>query len=239
MTQHYSTMNPTIAKVVERQLRNWELARAQRIADQPAAPTVQDFLCISRMLGAGGSAIAGNAATKLGWPMFDRELLDAMAGNDAVRRQIYASMDERDLSWCEEMLRSLMQPEFVKNDYFHRLSETALAIARQGHAVFVGRAIDLILPRDVGLRVRLIAPDEVCVHNYAERARLTLERARDEIRRIEQDRDEFVRRHFGADANDPARFDLLINLGVFSANQAVELIVTARNVRITAPGAVP
>ena len=111
--------NPTAAKLVERQMRNWELARAQRLSvPAPQREEVEDFIAISRNAGAQGKVVAAELGEKLGWPVFGREILDVMAGDDDLRRQIYASMDERDLSWYEETLRALMQPEFVKNDYF-------------------------------------------------------------------------------------------------------------------------
>lgn len=217
-------------RLVERQMRNWELARTQRLdAERAAGQEVADFICISRMVGAGGGGVAQAVSERLGWPLFDRELLQSMAGDDGIRKQIYASMDERDVGWCEETLRSLMQPEFGRNDYFHRLTETVLGIARQGNAVFMGRGIDLILPRDLGLRVRLNAPSEVCVHNYAQRGRTTLEHARSEIHRLEREQSDFIRRYFRIEPSSVDRFDMLINLATITPRTAANLVVAAHH----------
>jgi cytidylate kinase len=150
-----------------------------------------------------------------------------MAGDDAIRREIYASMDERDIGWYEETLRSLVQPEFVKNDYFRRLTETVLSIARQGHAVFLGRGSDLILPRNIGFRVRLVAPRELCVRNYSNRHGIPSEQAQEEVPRIDRERAEFVRRYFQVELDEPMRYDLVVNLGKFSFAQAAGLILDA------------
>jgi len=221
--------NPTAAKLVERQMRNWELARAQRLSvPAPQREEVEDFIAISRNAGVQGKVVAAELGERLGWPVFGREILDVMAGNDDLRRQIYASMDERDLSWYEETLRALMQPEFVKNDYFNRLTETVLSLARQGHAVFLGRGADFILPRTIGFRVRLVAPFELCAEDFAKRHNLTPERARVEVARLEQERSEFIRNHFQIDPADPTRHDLTINMERFTLKQTVELILSAR-----------
>ena len=226
-----SSHDPGVAKLVERQMRNWELARAQRVTvPEPQRKEVESFVCISRCVGAGGKEVASLLAEKLGWPVFDKEILDRMAGDDELRRQVYESMDERDVSWYEETLRSLMQREFVKNDYFHKLSTTVLSLARQGHAVFLGRGIDQILPRTIGFRVRLVAPLEQCIERYARLFSLTLGEARGEVVRLEQQRSEFIRRHFGIGAGEATRNDLLINMARWTPAQAVELILSARKI---------
>ncbi len=215
-----------ISKLVEKQMRNWELARAQRL-DVPKddRPEVEDFVTISRQVGAGGLQFGTALAERLKWPLFDKEILQVMAGDDSVRRRIYESMDERDLTWREATLRSVLQPEIVKDDYFRRLTYTVLSLARQGRAVFLGRGADCILPQQIGLRVRLVAPFDTRAQRMADRQGLTLEQAREEVARIEQERADFIRHHFGVDMDDPTRFDLAINLGRISTAQAVELVV--------------
>jgi len=229
MTRSRSTAGPAVAKAVERQMRNWELGRAQRVdTPDPKRRAVEPFITLSRSVGADGGEIAALLGRELDWPVFDKELLDAMAGDDAVRRRIYASMDERDVGWCEEALRSLVAGQFARNDYFHRLTETVLSLARQGRGIFLGRGADLILPRGVGLRVRLIAPRAACVERFAREHDLDRDEAAADVERRENERDEFIRRHFHVDPNDPARYDLTINLERFASRSVVSTILTAR-----------
>lgn len=220
------------ARLVERQLRNWELGRAQ----QPAAATaggadVHDFITISRMVGSGGEEFASEIAEQLQLPVFDREILQRMSGDDAMRQRIYTSMDERDLGWLEEALRAVLQAEFVRNDYFHQLVRTVLALARKAPAVFLGRAADLILPAGRGLRIRITAPLDACVETYARRMHMPREIAATEVDRIERERRGFALRHFHRDPADPARHDLQLNLGVFTLAEAVELALHAVRTR--------
>ena len=218
-----------MARLVEKQMRNWELRKAQRLAvPEPQRREVEDFIAVSRAVGAGGGELARKLGKLLDWPVFDKEILGAMAGDDELRRGLYSSMDERDLGWCEETLRALMQPEFVKNDYFHRLTKTILSLARQGAAVFLGRGAHLILPPDRGFRVRLVAPLEKRIQRLARLRNLTLGEARGELERIERDRTEFLRHHFPAQKVDATRHDLTINLARFSVDQAVDLVLSTR-----------
>lgn len=217
-----------IGRVVEKQMRNWELACAQRHQEATAdQPQVAEFIAISRMVGVGGSAVAAALGEKLGWPVWDRRILDVMAGNDDLRRRIYGSMDERDLDWLEEALRATGQPEFVRNDYFHVLRKTVLSLARQTGAIFLGRGADQILPRNSGLRVRLVAPLDWRIRQFADRAKLSATEASYEVRRIDRERNEFVWRHFGISADDPIRYDLTLNLASIAHDGVVELIRSA------------
>lgn len=215
-------------RLVERQMRNWELARSQqRETSQPSAPRMPAFITISRTVAAGGEEIARRLAERLELPLFDRELLRFMAQDDDVRARIYASMDERDMGWFEEVFRSVAQTEFRKNDYLHRLSDVVLRLARQAPAIFLGRAADLILPRGHGLRVGLVAPLETRVRRYAEKAGITASEARESVERIDNERTAWVRRHFNVDLASPERHDLIINTDGFSAEHATDLIVQA------------
>ncbi|UCD28605.1 MAG: cytidylate kinase family protein, partial [Planctomycetota bacterium] len=96
-----------LSKVVERQVRNWELARSQKI-DNGSARTqeVEDFVTIANICGAGGNEVAAMLSEKLNWPLFDRQILSVMAGDDDVRARLYETMDERDLGWIENTFRS-------------------------------------------------------------------------------------------------------------------------------------
>lgn len=217
------------AKLVEKQMRNWEITRQQRleVKEGPREEEVADFITISQAVGSTGEEVARKLAERLGWPLFDKEILQHMAGDDQVRTRLYEKMDERDTNWLEHMIRNLLQGEYRKEDYSYRLSEAVLALARQGPAVFLGRGADFILPQDRGLRVRLLAPDEFRIAAYAQREQCDEETARKEIARVEREREDFFRRCFGKLRADLTRFDLMINLGRMSHDEAVEVMVIA------------
>jgi hypothetical protein len=167
-------------------------------------------------------------ANALGWPMFGRELLETMAGNDPVRRRLYEYMDQRDLTWWDETVLSLMGEGFIQNDYFRRLCETVLSLARKGHAVFVGRGADRILPREVGFRVGLTASHASRVEMLARTLGTDPKESERRLRETEPKREEFLRHHFGVEADDPLRQDLILNLDRWTPGQASELILHAR-----------
>lgn len=219
-------------KQLDKQFRVWEDARRERLAKPVAKRTaIEECIFISREVGAGGSETARLLGEKLAWAVFDRELLHLMAGDDATRERVYASMDERDTTWFETALRSFADPEFRKNDYLHKLTKCVLSIARQGHAIFLGRGVNCFLPKESILSVRLVAPLDVRITRVAERRGLDQSAARSEVEKLEAERANFVQRNFHVRVDDPALYDLVINTSRYNPTAVVELIVQGLRLR--------
>lgn len=215
-----------IHAVVERQMRNWELARQQqRESGTTQVESVKPFVTISRSAGSGGEEVATLLAQECGWPLFDREILQFMAGDDTTRTRLYESLDERDLGFIQESVRVFFGGDLDRNDYFHRLTETVLTLARKGNAIFVGRGADLILPREMGVRVRLTAMPALCARRYAEEHGIDPVRAARELNQILQERNQFIRHHFKVDPDAADRFDLTMNLSALSVAEAVDVVL--------------
>jgi len=232
MVNKVTAHDPGLAKVIEKQMRNWEIARTQHLDSEAALRSeVQQFVAMSNDVGAGGGEIASQLSKKLNWPIFHREILTTMANDDKVREQLYRSMDERDLGWFEEAFRSLTQDEFKKNDYFHRLTETVLVLARQSHAIFLGRAADLILPRKRGLRVKIVGSLEYRIQRFAEHNQVNIDEARKTVARIERERGDFISHRFPQRTDDRDRFDLMINAERLTTEQATKLVLGAMCLR--------
>lgn len=220
---------PDISRLLERQLRAWELAAAQRLAHPEDRPEIHvcDFVTISRTVGADGWRIASLLGERLGWPVFNRELLSHMAADDGVRARIYEQIDERAISLIEGFVRWVLGGELRQDDYFHRLTQTVVALAQRSPAIFLGRGTDLILPHERGLRVMIDAPLEYRVQNFMQQRSVDERTARSEIQRIEHERIDFFKHHFRRDWRDHLRFDLVCNASRLRPGQIVEILVAA------------
>lgn len=221
-----------LARICEQQMRNWELRKAQRPEHlRSLEKGVWAFVTISRMPGAGGFELATRLSETLGWPLFDKDILNRMAEDDRIRARLYESMDERDLGWLEQMLRLMMGSEFRRNDYLRQLTRTVLTIARQGNAVFLGRGVHMILPEAVGVRVRVVAPLADCVQRYSEHFGVATDDAHRAVASLEGDRRRFLQQYFGTSVEDPECYDLILNLGRLSPSDGVAVILAALKAR--------
>ena len=216
-----------VEKIVERQMRNWELARTQRDTETSSTEDrVFGFVAISRQSGAGGLTLARELGKQTGWQVYDREILNYMAQDDAVQEKIYELVDERAEGYFESFLKNLgFEGQPPGTDYFRKLVNSVQAIARANHAIFVGRGANFILPSEHGLRVRVIAPENVRCARRAKQSGCSVEEARTLIRERDADRAEFLRNHFRVDPSSPDRYDVQLNSEALSTDVAVAMLI--------------
>ena len=216
-----------VEKIVERQMRNWELARGQRDTESgPLADDVFEFVAISRQSGSGGLTLAHGVGEQTGWDVYDREILNYMAQDDAVQQKIYEMADERAEGYFESILKSLgFEGRPPGSDYFRKLVSSINAIARTNHAIFVGRGACFILPPERGLRVRVIAPEKVRFERRARQVGCSIDQAGTAVRERDADRDKFLREHFLVDASSPEHYDVFVNSATMPTDAAVAMLV--------------
>ena len=94
---------------------------------------------IGRQFGSGGRSIAAVLGRKLGIPVYDDELLRMAAEQSGFSPAVFRKHDER------RRLFSVGNHSLDGADLFRIQSEAIRSVARQGSAVFVGRASDYVL----------------------------------------------------------------------------------------------
>jgi cytidylate kinase len=219
-----------LAEAMGRARRHWETSRkAEPRAAVPLHPPPVTFsVAISRQAGANGPAIARAVGTLLDWPVYDQELLRAIAGEMGVRAELLQSVDEKHRSWLQECVDALgAAPTVTQSGYVHHLAEILLALAAMGDCVIVGRGAAQVMPAATTLRVRLVGPHAERVRGIERRFGISHDEAARWVDRTDQDRVRFVRDHFHRDPTDPALYDLILNSVRFSVAECAELILDA------------
>ena len=186
------------------------------------------YLLISREKGAGGSAVGQLAGKRLGWQVFNNEIVDAIAQKANVRRELIESLDERDRATIRDVVQQFLRPQPVGTaGYLATLREILLTLGHQGDVVIVGRGAQYVLPSRFGLRVRLVAPVEVRVRRIAGEGSMSSKAARVEVERSDRERARLTRRQFGRDSRDPLNHDVIINTAELTVEAATEVVVAA------------
>jgi len=226
-----SGVSAGISALVEKQMRNWGLANEQQKRGAKSIGTTEDlkfYLAISRECGCDGEQIADAIAKRTGFQKFDQEILNYMVKREDVRRKLYETIDDRTMTWIEKIVSSLVPgPGVDQMEYFNRLSHALLAICHNTHAIIIGRGANFILPRERGLAVRMVAPQNYRLERYAKRYGIDLKTAMREMERIDYGRGQFIETHFGRFAFDPRRYDLVINVSQFTEEQIVDQVLLA------------
>ncbi len=196
------------------------------------------FVTISREAGAGGWSLCEQLVDRLHdadpgqrrWTGWDRELLDKVARDTNLPREVVEELDERSVSWIEDFFGNLSfsdPTQMVSGPrVYRRVFETIRALAIAGRTVIVGRG-GVYITSDFpnGLHVRLIAPFEYRVENLASRQGLSQRQAKEEVQRIDRRRNAFYRQYWSDRVRSPYAFSVTFNTARLSDEQLVEGVV--------------
>jgi cytidylate kinase len=218
--------------VLAENFRHWQTAE-----EGPGAPRPAFTIALSREAGAGGREVAREVGARLGWPVYDRELLELIAREMEVPARLLERVDEKHKGWLEEFFEAFSSAPAVGQDvYARRLGKVLLSLSARGDCVILGRAAAQFLPAATTLRVRLVAPREARVARAERRLGVGREQAARWVETTDRERDRFVRDHFRKDPADPHLYDLVLNTARFPPAQCAELIACAlERIRAEAP----
>ena len=219
------TKSRSIQQIIEDQFKKW---KAQTFEEKEKSPL--PVVTISREPGSGGEIIAKKLSEKLGFDLFHQEMIHEMAQAANVSKTLFETLDEKGLNTLENWISSLVDDRHLWPDqYLQHLMKVVGTIGRHGRAVIVGRGANFILPPKGLFRVRVIAPMEDRVLHVIEYFKVTKEEARRRVVQTESDRRAFIRKYFHVDIADPQHYDIILNTGTFTLNQAADAIANAMN----------
>ncbi len=206
------------------------------ILQEPEPPPVVPFITISREPGAGAWQLTERLVERLNqvdpgpvpWSGWDRELVEKVAADHNLSKELVESLGQRDQNWLSDFLAGLAISDDSPSEetVFRNASTTVRALARAGRVVIVGLGGVFITQKMPGaVHVRLVAPLSYRVDLLARRRKLTREQAEAEIQRLERNRAAFFARYFPNRTLGPDMFHLTINTSRLNSEQLVEVIV--------------
>ena len=212
---------------LERAYQHWRERGALLKLPFPKHPEPPLTVAISRELGAGGSEISQAIAERMGWPLYDRELVSQISDDTGIRSQLLEKLDEKNPSWLAECLEGFSEERNISGaGYAIRLRKILLALYYHGDCVILGRGAAQILPPEKTLRVRLVAP----LGTRIERMSKILGSQDDAVHMVtesDRDREAFVKRYFFKDPASSECYDLTLDTSRFSQEACVDIIATA------------
>jgi len=221
-----------MGEALDRVRKRWQREHAAHATVPPGSANVPRFsVAISREYGVPADEIARELGTRLSWSVYNRELLDEIAGKTGLRAELLESVDEHRSQWLAECLAafgSAYESEKIgSQQYVHELVQVLLSLAAHGDCILVGRGATAVLPTKTTLRVRLIAPLKDRIARVAAEEDLDAAQAKRRIEEVERDRAAFVRQYFHQDLLDASGYDLVCNTSRFTSDTCAALIVAA------------
>src|SRR6202158_2281018 len=189
-------------------------------------------ITISRHPGSLGDTVARALAERLHYRLVERaelvHLAERIGGSDVAWDRA-PELRERSPSFWERLNEE-------RRRYASVLRRVTTHLAEEGDVVIVGLGAGQML-KGLGnvLRLQIIAPMDVRMERVMERGfddvagPLSRDKARDLIRNNDRDTNGYMRYLFNIEWMDPQNWDLIINTGRFSVDQALDIVEAVVN----------
>ncbi len=205
----------------------WITGRGGRRDGPTSAGPVARYrtVCISREAGAGGGTVARDLGRRLGWKVYDHELVEAIAHGMQVPPEEARAYDELAPSLIQDWLLPLREEHYAPQEaYLDHLAKLVRSIGQAGESILVGRGAAFLLPRSETLTVRLIAPLPARARRLADRMGVSLRTARRAARDLDARHEKFVRALYRVDPTDPHHYDLVLDTDGLGLALTVDLL---------------
>ena len=175
-------------------------------------------ITISRQVAALGDEIAAAAAKKLGYTFIDRRQIEARIVELGFPAEKLTKYDERKPGFFASLAKD-------RDEYLDYLQLAILEAASQGNCILIGRGAFIILedvPNLVSLR--FVAKDSIRMERLKKEFNWNDKQARTRIDESDENRRGFHKSFFNLANEDPQLFHLVLNTGLLSVDESVDLI---------------
>ena len=207
-----------------------------RQSGKPRPPETLPFVTISREFGCDAADVAQQLVELLNkrckpihsWVGYDRELLDKVASELHLCRELLDALDERRRDEMSELFDTILNLKVDDALVFRKLAEVIRSLAVHGHSVLIGRG-SYLLTQDLktGTHVRLVAPRDFRIHAFAHRFDLLPQEAVKQVAKGEKERERYLQTICVRDPSHSHYHDLIIDRSRFNTTQIAEIICLA------------
>ena len=181
-------------------------------------------IVVSRDIGSGGRLVAMALAERLGFQLCGKAILEEMASRNHVPQDLIDLLDERPGRALELFGATLLRGVSMSTeDYSRMLKATIRALLDLGSVVVLGRGAVFLAKPGTALRLKIVAPVEMRIRNYAGYEKIDERTAARRLHEIDLERQKFFKSVYGHHEVGPECFDLAINMECLSIDQAVDL----------------
>lgn len=176
------------------------------------------IITLSREMGSRGDDIALAVAERLGLRLVGRELINRAAQQAGAPEVALAEIDELGLLGVKPTAAALRL-------YHEKVAAVIEDLAAAGNVLLVGRGGQMVLAGRSGvLHVRVIAPLAQRVATVQARCGISAAAAAARVEASDRVRAALLRRDYGVKWDDPALYDLVLNMAQLDVATAVDVI---------------
>lgn len=215
-------------QIIEEQISNWRRLNFLHKKSKKDSGT-HPVITISREFGALGAAVAAEIEKKIGFKVWDKDLLIAIANELGGGVRAVELLDEKRQQTVEETITGFLRNMPTSTTYLRSLIKVVNTVEEFGNSVIVGRGANYVCKHPGILKIRVVCPLKERIQRYAKKETISLKEAQTIIENKERERNEFVRLNFHKDQATPSDYDLVLNSGTFTPVQLAEIVLDAYN----------
>jgi len=199
--------------------------------EMPAArPAV---ITIARQYGSGGHTVGEMLSKRLGWKLYDREILIETAHTIGLSEEAVRKIDEQAPGWLQGIFLNsneyINEQQGARDRVFQQQVRIILNAALSGSCIIMGRLANFILENTPNVISVFIHANEACRTIRAMREYgLTEDQALQEIRKSDARRKKYCQSRTGKDWSHADNYDLSFDSSKFTEEQIVDMILAAR-----------
>lgn len=202
-------------------------------------------ITISREIGSGGGSVARKLAEKLNVPCADKQLLQSLEEKFNLTRAGIEHLKSSKKNWFTDLFKrvapnskasievgghvfssDVVQEDVTLKDIYEAEVEILNAIADEGSCVITGRSAFFILKdRPNKVDIFITASKEARIKRVMDKQNMSREDAIELIQKIDEGRDNYVKRFTGLSRYDMRNYDLILDMNSLTEDEATEKIL--------------
>ena len=202
-------------------------------------------ITISREIGSGGGSVARKLAEKLNVPCADKQLLQSLEEKFNLTRAGIEHLKSSKKNWFTDLFKrvaptskasievgghvfssDVVQEDVTLKDIYEAEVEILNAIADEGSCVITARSAFFILKdRPNKVDIFITAPKEARIKRVMDKQNMSREDAIELIQKIDEGRDNYVKRFTGLSRYDMRNYDLILDMNSLTEDEATEKIL--------------
>lgn len=204
---------------------------AARLPRNPSAIT------LSRQAGSRGRSIGKKLQATLReqspedavpWTFFDEDLVEKVLKDHDLPTSLAKFMPDDSVSEIDSMINEILGRHPSLWTLFEQTVETMVHLCHMGHCILVGRGGNKVAEGLTNVtRVRFVGSKQQRLLQMIDGYEMSLEAAKAYIKKEDQARKRYMKRHFDSDVDDAREYDLVINTDHYTDEAVVQMILGA------------
>lgn len=183
---------------------------------------------ISREAGSGSDLIAHQVADRLGWTIYNEEIVEIISRRMQISPDLVRTLDELAPGMIQDWLLPLREHHYAPQEtYLEHLEHLLHEVGKLGDAVIVGRGAGFLLPPERTLRIRLVAPLSNRSARLADRMGVSQRTARRAAKDLDRRRRQFDWSLYRKNSDDPLNYHMTLDTTALGIPLCTDLITLA------------